>query len=552
MLRSVMRLVHVYLTLARVLASYLWLRVERPLLSRRRYAARLEHRHRANARRIQRAIVRAGGLFVKVGQVISILANLLPPEFRRELESLQDRLPPRPIGEIETALRAELGRPPEEVFASFDTVPLATASLAQVHAATLHDGRRVAVKVRHADIEQIARADLETIRRILIIAQTVTGVRGIESYHPEIKALIAEELDFAREARNIDDASRRFVRTPMVRCPAVVHALSTSRLLITEFVTGVKITDFARLAEQGFDRRVIAERVVHAYCQMLFVDGVYHADPHPGNLFVAPDGAIVFVDFGAVGVLAPHMKAGVVAFVEGIIRRDPASIAQAIRTMGFIARGAEAEQVAQRVVDYVQRRFLDQVAGGEWSLDNLRADIDVKLEAIADLRKLNVSLRKLTETFQAPKDWVILERTLLLLIGVATELDASWNPMLVVRPYLEDFVLDNNRDWGHLISASFKSLTRTAVGLPDDVKNTLDRVNRGDVEIHVPEITDAARLLYAGFHQLSACLLAAASGVIGYEAYAGGRHAFGATLFVVMALCLASALRSLLASRPLR
>src|SRR5262249_3498052 len=150
-----------------------------------RYAEALDRRHVTNARRLLRAILAAGGLFIKVGQLISILTNFLPGAFRQELEGLQDRLPPRPYDEIEGRIRAELGDSPENLFKAFDRNPIATASLAQVHAATLSDGRRVAVKVQHRDIDQTARQDLATIRRILQIVQFFTGVRGLESYHPE-------------------------------------------------------------------------------------------------------------------------------------------------------------------------------------------------------------------------------------------------------------------------------------------------------------------------------------------------------------------------------
>src|SRR6266536_5481320 len=213
-----LRLVRIYGTTVRVLASYLWLRVRRPLLAPERYSALLTMRHRANARRIHDAILVAGGLFIKVGQLISILTNFLPAEFRQELEGLQDQLPPRPFEEITARIRVELGASPDELFQEFDRTPIATASLAQVHAATLADGRRVAVKAQHTDIERIARVDLDTIRRLLKIVQWFTGVRGLESYHPEISQMIAEELDFSKEAENIERIGRNFAGDPMVRC----------------------------------------------------------------------------------------------------------------------------------------------------------------------------------------------------------------------------------------------------------------------------------------------------------------------------------------------
>lgn len=549
-MQSLLRLVRIYATTLRVLVSYLWLRALRPFVPPERYATMLNERHRTNARRIHGAILVAGGLFIKVGQLISILSNFLPVEFRRELQGLQDRLPPRPLEDIVARLRAEFGHGPDELFQTFDPNPIATASLAQVHAATLFDGRRVAVKAQHADIERIARMDLEVIRRLLRIVQFFTGVRGIESYHPEISQMIAEELDFTQEARNIEVIARNFSGDAAVRCPTVVSERSSRRVLTTEFIEGTKITDFDALAARGLDRRRLAERIVGAYCRMIFVDGVYHADPHPGNIFVGLDGAIVFVDFGAVGILAPHMKQGIPAFFEGVIRRDPRRITDSIRTMGFVARNAGTGDVAGRVIEYFQRRFLEQLSEESFSLGSLQVDMRSKLEALADLRRLDVSFSQLTSTFQVPKDWVLLERTLLLLLGLCTELDPSWNPMTVIRPYLEDVVLGQDRDWGDLLRATVKDMARTAITIPDDLQRALARANRGELEMRVPEIASAARLLYAAAHQLIYAVIGTASAVIAYQAFERGRNALawwlvaaGTAAFVGVVLSMRTARR---------
>jgi len=535
----------IYATTARVLVSYAGIRARRPFLSPEDYNARLVERHQANARRIRDAIIRAGGLFIKVGQLISILSNFLPPEFRRQLEGLQDRLPPRPYDEIAARIRAELGRAPEDAFSELDPVPVATASLAQVHVARLPDGRKVAVKVQHENIEQIARADLVAVRRIIALVQRATGLRGLEAYHPEISQMIAEELDFSREAANLETIARQFAGDASVRCPTVVPDLCTRRLLVTTFMEGTKVTDFAGLAARGFQPRAVAERVVTAYCRMIFVNGVYHADPHPGNIFVANDGGIVFVDFGAVGVLAPHMREGIPEFFEGVIRRDARQITDAIRTMGFVARDAKSADVAQRVIDYFQRRFLEEMASSSWGLGSLQVDLRSRLETLADLRRLDVSFRQLTTTFQVPKDWVLLERTLLLLIGLCTELDPAWNPLTVIQPYLEKVVFADDRDWGNLLATALKDMARAAATLPDQLTRVLDKTNSGDLQVHVPEISSAARLLYAGAHQLIFSILATAAAVLAYQAYDRDRTAAAVVLGVLSLMALTALVTSI-------
>lgn len=519
------RLARAYLVTLRVVSSYLWLRLWRPFMSELGYEERLAAAHRRNARLVERTIVRLDGLFIKVGQLISILTNFLPEEFRQELEGLQDSLPPRPLEQIVSRLRAELGAAPEELFATFDTEPIASASLAQVHAATLRDGRRVAVKVQHADIDEIVPLDLRAIKRILGIVRFFTGVKGLESYHAEISQMVHEELDFNKEAEHLERIARRFVNDPMIGFPTVVHEYSTRRVLTTEFVDGIKVTNLAELEAHGVDRTALARRILGAYCQMIFVDGVYHADPHPGNILVKPNGGIVFVDFGAIGVLSPKMKEGVTAFVEGVIRRDPERITAAMRRMGFIAITADPTDVAERVIAYFQRRFLDQVTAESWNLSEVQAvDLKTKLETIADLRKLDVSFRQLTATFQVPKDWVLLERTLLLLLGLCTYLDPVLQPMSVIEPYLEEFVLGREKDWKSLVRASLKEMAVAAVTIPDSLQKLLARANQGELEVRVPELRTAGNLVYAAAHQLIFSVLATGAGLISYSSYQRGEH----------------------------
>jgi predicted unusual protein kinase regulating ubiquinone biosynthesis (AarF/ABC1/UbiB family) len=541
------RLLRAYAVTFRVLASYLWLRLWRPLLGSDAYARRLVDRHRANARRVERTILALDGLFIKVGQLISILTNFLPEEFRQELEGLQDQIPARPPEQIIARIQAELGKAPDELFAAFNAVPMASASLAQVHEARLHDGRRVAVKVQHANIDEIAALDLRAIRRILGIVQWVTRVRGLESYHAEIREMILQELDFAQEADHIERIASHFTGDPMVGFPAVVREYSTRRVLVTELVDGIKVTDLAALEAQGIARGPLAQRILTAYCQMIFVDGMYHADPHPGNILVRADGSVVFVDFGAVGVLSRDMKDGIPQFLEGVIRRDAPKITTALRRMGFVARdrGPSAGDIAERVIEYFQHRFLEQLTAESWSLGDVQIDVKTKLEAMADLRKLDVSMRQLTATFQVPKDWVLLERTLLLLLGLCTHLDPSINPMRTIQPYLEEFVLGPDRDWVKLVQSAAKDVLASALTIPAELQRFLTRANRGELDVRVEGLREGANLVYAAAHQLVFTLLALGTGTIAYLSRVRGDNVVASiaiTASTFFAVCLAISL----------
>src|SRR5688500_2846744 len=550
--RTRFRLARAYGVTARVLASYLWLRLWRPLIPAAAWEQALIRRHRSNARRVERAILELNGLFVKVGQLISILTNFLPEEFRSGLERLQDQVPARPLEQITSRIRSELGAPPDELFARFDPVPIASASLAQVHEATLHDGRRVAVKVQHADIDEIVQLDLAIIRRILGVVQFFVGLRGLESYHSEIREMILEELDFTGEAANIRLIASHFGDDPMVGLPRVVGELSTGRVLTTEFVDGVKVTDLASLESAGIDRTALAQRILTAYCRMIFIDGVYHADPHPGNILVRQDGGVVFVDFGAVGTLSPEMKEGIPAFLEGVIRRDPARITASLRRMGFISLQPDTGDVAERVIDYFQRRFLDQLTVESWNLGEVQVDMRSKLETMADLRRLDVSFRELTATFQVPKDWVLLERTLLLLLGLCTHLDPALNPMRTIQPYLEEFVLGRDRDWLALVRSAAKDTALSALTIPDALNRFLARANRGELEVRVTGLQESASLLYAAAHQLAFSVLATGAGIIAFFSHERGDTPIAIGAGIAAAMCLLAVAGSVFAARGRR
>jgi predicted unusual protein kinase regulating ubiquinone biosynthesis (AarF/ABC1/UbiB family) len=246
------------------------------------------------------------------------------------------------------------------------------------------------------------------------------------------------------------------------------------------------------------------------------------------------------------------MKEGIPAFLEGILRRDPPRINAAMRRMGFIARAAEPRDVAERVIEYFQRRFLDQVTIDSWNLSNVQVDMRTKLEAMADLRKLDISLRELTATFQVPKDWVLLERTLLLLLGLCTYLAPSLNPMRTVQPYLEEFVLGRDRDWLALVRSSVKDMALAALTIPDGVQRLLARANRGELEVRVPEVREAAELMYAAAHQFVYSIIATGAGVVGYVAYTRGESTIAFWMTTAAIILLAAVIGSLVTARRSR
>ena len=498
-----------------VIASYLSVRVQARFRSEDAVLRLLARKHRINAARIERTIVHLQGLYIKVGQLISIMTNFLPPEFRAELEGLQDQVPARPYEDIERRIREEFGgRSPDELFQSFDRRPIASASIGQVHLARLDSGQHVAVKVQYPDIEEIVRRDLRTLRRIFRIIQSFVLYQGLEDVYLEIRAMLHAELDFRGEADNLERIARNFAGRKDAAFPPVVRRLSTQRVLTTHFESGIKVGDLMRIDRAGIDRAELARLVVELYCQQIFSDGVYHADPHPGNLLVRRDQAgelsVVFLDFGAVAEVSPQMRHGLVEFLQGALARDTPRIVRAMKTMGFIARGAD-DSLFDRVVEYFHDRFQEQLSLDSLSLKDIKFDPQKGLENLADLRRMDISLRELSSQFHVPKEWILLERTLLLLMGLCTALDPHMNPMTVVRPYLERFVLGEEGSWQGFAVETAKDLFLSLTALPSDIRKFVATAKTGELSVKFHNLEKSTRLIYRLGHQV----IIAAVGITG-------------------------------------
>jgi ubiquinone biosynthesis protein len=506
------RFVRAYSITFVVIASYVRLALGARIRGRAWREANVGRVHTRNARRVYATILRLQGLFIKVGQLLSIMANFLPDEFRVELEALQDRVPPRPYGEIAARLERELGDRMTRI-SSLDREPIASASLGQVHTARLVDGRRVCLKVQHRDIDRIVRLDLTTIRRIMGIVQWFVPVQGLDAYYFQIRELLTQELDFELEAGNIERIAKNFLDDDRVVFPEPVRELCTKRVLTTTFVEGLKASDTVGLDALGVNRKDVATRLVRLYCQMIFVDGVYHADPHPGNVLVQRDGNIALVDFGAVAELGPLMREGITDFLEGVLRRDTDRLVKAMRKMGFISRTTD-ERVSERIIEYFHRRFQEEVRLESFNLKDIRIDPQRGLENLLDLRRMNIGLRELSGAFHVPKDWVLLERTLLLLYGCCAIVDPELNPIAIIQPYLHEYVL-GNRDFAQVALEALRDMAVGAVTLPEDMRRYLTKANRGELEVRVRGIDEGARALYAAGRQL---IYTAIGLCAGYEA----------------------------------
>ncbi|MEB2311275.1 MAG: AarF/UbiB family protein [Sorangiineae bacterium] len=381
------------------------------LFGERRLEARWARVHRANARRLVRGFVRLRGVFIKVGQVLSVVGTFLPPAYGEELETLQDKVPPRPFPEIEGRLEEALGADPLRHFEDFEREALAAASLAQVHRARLKDGRRVAVKVKYPGIETLIRRDLAVLRSILPIVKRLIVVSRLDRVLDQLAEMLAHETDYANERKNVERLRDVFKDRDDVVVPEVIDELTRAGVLVMSFEEGTKISDVAGLAAQGIETEAVARLLVDCYFKMLFERRVFHADPHPGNFLVRPGPTLVILDYGAVEEVTPPLAEGMQTVVLGAITQNDVQILEGLERMGFVAEGGDKELLARVGREYLT--VLSEVKIRDFS------KIDRKtVEELVGYERVRGRLRQLMRSVEYPEGYFYVERTLVLLFGL--------------------------------------------------------------------------------------------------------------------------------------
>ncbi len=500
-----------YRTALQVMLSYAGLFLGKRLFGQRYYDLRIEKLHVRNAERVKRAILELDGLFIKIGQMLSILSNFLPETFQKPLEELQDKIPSRPYEQVRERVRSELGKYPEELFTRFDAEPLAAASIGQAHRAQLPDGTEVVVKVQHMGIEATARIDLEIIRRLIQVSAWFYNIKGMDYVYTQVKLMIEEELDFGKEASAMEKIRVNLQGEVGLDIPKIHPTYSAKRVMTSTWHDGVKISNLEQIDAWKLDRRALASTLLRAYSKMVLKDGFYHADPHPGNILVQKDGTLVLLDFGATGQLSPALKEGIPKLIESAVKNDTQGIVEAVRLMGFLADGREAEQMAEKMIE-AMRNFLKN----EIKLDGLNfKDMEVNPfnnSMVALIQDIGIS--GITGTVTVPKDWILLNRALTLLLGICNTLDPKLNPLEVVRPYATELVKDQQGGWFGFVRNLLQGTLVNLLALPDELRKTLQKANKGQLEVRTPDIRDGAKLLYLAARQWLMALMGLAAVVL--------------------------------------
>jgi len=434
------------------------------------------------ARELADDLEKLGPTFVKLGQLLSTRADVLPPAYLRALTRLQDKVEPFAFEEVERIVNAELGARMSKAFTDFDPTPLAAASLGQVHRATLRDGRLVAVKVQRPGVREHVAADLEALADIaqFIDSHTEAGARyQFAALLAEFRKSLVRELDYRQEAANLDTLRTNLAAFESIVVPAPVHDFTTERVLTMEYVSGTKITDLSQVVRLEIDGTALGEELFRAYLQQILVHGFFHADPHPGNVFLTADGRVALIDLGMVAHVTPrlqdHLLQLLLAVSEG--RSDDAT-AVALK-LGERRPHFDEPKLTRAVADLVARHqnaTLEHIQVGAVVLEMARTAADCGLTM--------------------PPELTMLGKTLLNLDEVARTLDPDFNPNAAVRRHASDIMrqrLLQSASPGNLFSAMLDA-KEFAERLPGRVNRILDLVAGNELKVKVDAI-DETRLM---------------------------------------------------------
>jgi predicted unusual protein kinase regulating ubiquinone biosynthesis (AarF/ABC1/UbiB family) len=436
-------------------------------------AERRATRQRRRARWLTAELLSLGSAFIKLGQLLSARPDVLPASWVEELSRLQDSVPAFSFQTAQALLEQELGERCAEII-DLDAEPLGAASLAQVHRASLRSGRQVVLKIQRPGLERLFRLDLEVMQQVAAVLQRhpTWGVgRDWVSIAQECRRVLLRELDFRLEAEHAARFRQQFLDDPGIRIPAVVWELTTRRVLCLDYVPGIKITDRTAILEAGIDPAAVAEKGAASYLQQLVRFGFFHADPHPGNLAVARDGALIYYDFGMVGSLSQRLRSRLGRMVTAAAARDAAGLVNELQAAGVIAPDIDPGPVRRLV-----RVMLTEALTPPFSpnvIDKLSGDL---YELVYG------------QPFRLPPELIFVMRALSTFEGVGRSLDPSFSLVAIARPYLLPLMSASGNGPNDL----FNQLGRQAVevgsralGLPQRLEDSLSRIEQGDLQVQI-------------------------------------------------------------------
>ena len=521
-----------------ILSAFVWDVLIRNLGGRRLARRTAMARYVALARRFRVLAVDMGGVLIKLGQFVSSRADLLPAEITGELAGLQDEVPAAPFEPIRAVIETELGLPLSEAFGSFQTPPIAAASLGQVYHATLRSGRRVVVKVQRPGIDTLIAVDLDAIRWAVGWLKRFGAIRrraNLDALFDEFSATLYEEIDYLAEGRNAERFAAEFADWPRIRIPSIDWTHTTRRVLTMQDVGAIKIHDVPVYQARGVNRKDVAKTVFEFYLEQIFGNGFFHADPHPGNLFVEPRGEGRFtlnvVDFGMVGRITPALKAHLRDGFIGVALRDPHRLVQSMQGAGWLLPSADVEEI-ERAVDKVFAKYWGISMGELQTLDLHEAG-----RLVAEFRQLLYRM-----PFQIPANVLFLARALGILSGLATTIDPEFNVFDTAEPFARTMLVKEGESTLDTFVSQVAEIGAAVIRLPTQMDRLIGAALRGEVRVNVvgsDALAREVRALNASLRRLISTLIFTALLLAGILLQVNGYPQVGGWVIGVAILVLA-------------
>ncbi len=432
-----------------------------------------EARQRRRARWLTAEFLQLGAAFIKLGQLLSARPDVLPAGWVSELAALQDKVPAFSFSRAQALLEQELGERCAEII-DLDEQPIAAASLAQVHRASLRSGRQVVLKIQRPGLEQLFRLDLDVMQQVAAACQKhPRWGRGRDwvSIAKECRRVLLRELDFRVEAQYAARFRQQFLDQSRIRVPGVVWELSSRRVLCLDYLPGIKVNDRQALLEANIDPAAVAEIGASSYLQQLVRFGFFHADPHPGNLAVATDGALIYYDFGMMGLLSDGLRRRLGSMVRAAATRDAAALVQEMQAAGVIAADVDLGPV-RRLVRVMLKEALTPPFSAN-VIDNLAGDLYDLVYG---------------QPFRLPSELIFVMRALSTFEGVGRSLDPGFSLVAIAKPYLLPLMSASGSGPNDLINEFGRQvgeLSSRAVALPRRLDESLERLEQGDLQLQI-------------------------------------------------------------------
>lgn len=489
------------------------------------------------AQRFRKLAVQMGGVMIKVGQFLSSRLDVLPREITDELSGLQDEVAPEPFEPIRALIEAEFGVTLEQKYSDFNRVPLAAASIGQVYCAQLFhtqtDGSpfpSVVVKVQRPHIEEIVNVDLAALKIVGSWLQKYPPISkraNVTKLMDEFSRALFEEIDYLHEGKNAETFAENFKENPHVRVPKVIWSHTTKRVLTLEDVGGIKITDYTAIEEAGINRTDVAKRLLDTYLKQVFEDGFFHADPHPGNLFVqvptagvdSSDWKLTFVDFGMTGTLPENSFKGLREVLISVGTQDAHRLVQAYQMLDILLPGADLElleRAGQRVFERLWGKSTTQMR--EMHSEEAREFIDEFGDLLYEM------------PFQVPENLILLGRCVSILSGMCTGLDPDFNVWQNLAPYAGSLIeAEGGGKWQTLLDEIGKVL-KMLLALPAKTDSLISRMEQGRLEVRTPALTREVERLGRSQRKIAGAVVFAAFLLSGVQLYVAGEVAMAAGL----------------------